>query len=208
MPTHEKKLFSFTDKDDLLKLREQYNSDIHYHGQALIEVQKYFTILLSALLTVEVTLFTATFSAFSTFFLENRLAFLLYFPIPVIIWFLSSIASVNNKREYRNGMEYMGVRMKIDELLGTYDENYYCELKRNRLLQVFQGDTVFGNPRWRESRDTQWKSISSKDFVEKMINEKKGAYWHLVRVYNIFRVISIGIIIILIILIMAPLITI
>lgn len=132
MATHEIELFSFTNKDDLLKLREQYISDIHYHGQALIEVQKYFTTLLSALLSAEITLFSATYIAFSTFLLVNRILLLLYLPIPIIILFLVGVASDNCKREYRNVMEYMGTKIKIDELLGIYEEKGYNEFKEKK----------------------------------------------------------------------------
>jgi len=207
MVNHEKKFFSFTDKDDLLKLREQCISDLHYHGQSLIEVQKYFTILLSALLTVEVTLFTATFSTFSTFFLENRMAFIIYFPIPGIIFFLCSVASDNSKREYRNAMEYHGIRLKIDELLGMYDEEYYKEIKRNKILKIFKVDEVFANPRWSDSRSKKWNDASSEDFVNTMINNKEGAYWNFCRVFHIFRWIAIGFLIIITILIIEPFIT-
>jgi hypothetical protein len=180
--------FSYKNKNDLLALRKQIISDSQFEGQELIEVQKYFTSLLSLLLTGEITLISTTYVFANSYY--PYLIFT-YFSFPVMMFVLSNAALDNCWRAYRNSMEYHAVRMKLDELLGMFDKDIYEELKKDSLSKLFNKDEVFGNPRWQHDRDEKWQNCSSEEFINKIKTDLKGAYFYYSVVFKTFKWVSI-----------------
>ena len=191
--TNEYKLFS--EVPNLLKYREQVVTDANHHSNEFVSTVKYYTTLISALFSLQITITIACVKLF----IDNSISIYLFLSIilipfvliSLIIIFLCRFALDNSERLYRNTMEYVSIKMKIDELLGIHNQNYYCNLMKKSRLKLFRGDTTFANSRWEEDYQKYGcYNISSGEFVNNKIKDEDTGYKIFSRVFETFMIIG------------------
>lgn len=190
----------FSEVPNLLKYREQVVTDANHHSNEFVSAVKYYTTLISALFSLLITIIVASLKLFyDNFFSDNLLFYIpiisLFIFIPIIIILLCGYALDNSKRLYRNTMEYVSIKMKIDEILGTYDPKIYSKLRNKNDLKLFEPDKAFTHSKW-ERKNYQWYNVSSEDFVKNKIKDKGAGYMRFSKVFIAFK--RIGIILLII----------
>lgn len=188
-------LFSKSDVSDLLKYREQVVTDANHHSNEFVSAVKYYTTLISALFSLLITITIACIKLFidnlqpNSNYLFLSIIFIPFVAIPLIIIFLCRFALDNSERLYRNTMEYVSIKMKIDEILGTYNSKIFSKLRNKYNLKLFEPDKAFTHSKW-ERKKYQWYPKSSEDFVNDKINDKDAGYKIFSRVFETFIIIG------------------
>ncbi len=186
----------FSSASNLLKYREEVVTDANHHSNELISAVKYYTTLISALFSLHISILLASFKLLCDDFCSDNpwlniiiISVIVFIPIFIII--LCDVALDNSKRIYRNTMEYVSIKMKIDELLGIHDREFHCDLRKKFNFKIFGGDTTFANSRWEEERN-KWYSTSSGKFVNDLIETDKAGFIHFSHIFKYFKNIGYG----------------
>ena len=196
----------FSSVSDLLKYRDQMVKDANHHSSEMVSAVRYYTTLISALFSIQISIMIASFNLlYDKFFANNPFSYLIFIFIPIIIIGICNAALKNSKRLYERTMEYVSIKLKIDEMLGIHNQKLYSKLREKNQLILFGKDDTFANSRW-EEENRDWVDISSKEFVNKLVKKKTTGYFLFSRVFITFKYIAYAFFIITFILTVLPLI--
>ena len=186
----DKKYQLFSNVSDILKYREQAVSDANHHSSEMVSAVKYYTTLISALFSLLITL---TIACLKLFF-DNPISIyqflfiliIIFVPISMLIILLCGVALENSERLYRRTMEYVSIKMKIDEILGIHKEKIINHLREKFELKLFNKDTTFAYSEWEEKQASRF-NIFSKDFVDELVKNDEAGCMQFSKTFIIFK---------------------
>lgn len=189
----DKKYPLFSNVANLLKYRDQVVSDANYHSSEFFSAVKYYTTLISALFSL---LITITIVCLKLFF-DNSISIhqflfilvIIFVPFSILMILFCGVAIKNSERLYRRTMEYVSIKMKIDEILGIHKEKIISDLREEFELKLFGRDTTFAYSGWEEKQAGRF-NIFSKDFVDELVKNDKTGFILFSKTFIIFRYVS------------------
>jgi len=177
------------EKDRWIELHRHFSENWDYRSNSTWETVKLNTALSSALTSLAtysiIYLYTNSFfwetSQFTT--IERNVVRTSLLLIPVILLIVNIMSYRNFKRQCKRMYDTLSVIIKIQEMMGLYDERSRKE--------------KFPEDKWYVPN--YWKSLcfsTSKDFVEDSMKNRDRYYKNMLWLFRIFGLVSIGLIII------------
>lgn len=161
-------------REELLSIHSSMRDQRNKHRSALFTQLQFYLTIISALLTVGVTL-----SIFAIPYIINNIqiiparlgmfALLLVFPLGVLMMLRYSLQ--NLRREYQKLMEYLTVEQKMEAALGLLQTMRVADPLPDRM--PYPDDTTVLFPRW---VDGTFEYQTSSEFVKNMVERTAVFY--------------------------------